>query len=278
MKKQGWQRQEEESPPKVSREEIAALKEELQAAKQETSRLSNELDAAREKYLSLRKQQEEITNTLLESMKRRAEKAENELAAIKEETEKETQIGHDRIAELEQRVEEMQAELLIRQEKIVEKNTELDRLRSEMTAYKNLAETQCAEKEREVMSVKSSNDKMYALVHTKELEIKEQRQTIHDIRSEKAAAEETVTDIQSRVSALSKELLKVVQGLNECVPQEKQCEEVPATLQQKPPTPIPLSPAPLPLPLRPAEPSTAEAAERIGIGHWLSQKICAFLA
>lgn len=271
MKKQGWQRQEEESPPKASREEIAALKEELQAAKQETSRLSNELDAAREKYLSLRKQQEEITNTLLESMKRRAEKAENDLAAIKEETEKETQIGHDRIAELEQRVEEMQAELLIRQEKIVEKNTELDRLRSEMTAYKNLAETQCAEKEREVMSVKSSNDKMYTLVHTKELEIKEQRQTIHDIRSEKAAAEETVTDIQSRVAVLSKELLKVVQGLNECV-QEPQPLEVPPTLQQEPPTPLPLSPAPLPLPFRPAESIAADAAEKVGIGHWLRRK------
>ncbi|MGP1585407.1 MAG: hypothetical protein ACTTH3_02705, partial [Schwartzia sp. (in: firmicutes)] len=119
MKEQGWQCQ-EESPPKASREEIAALKEELKAAKQETSRLSNELDAAREKYLSLRKQQEEITNTLLESMKRRAEKAESDLAAIKEETEKENKIGQNRIAELEQRVGEMQAELLLRQEKIVE--------------------------------------------------------------------------------------------------------------------------------------------------------------
>lgn len=277
MKEQGWQCQEEESPPKASREEIAALKEELKAAKQETSRLSNELDAAREKYLSLRKQQEEITNTLLESMKRRAEKAESELAAIREETEKESKIGHGRIAELEQRVAEMQAELLLRQEKIVEKNTELDRLRSEMTAYKNLAETQCAEREREVMDVKRSNDKMYALVHTKELEIKEQRQTIHEIRSEKAVAEETVSDIQSRIAALSKDLLKVVQGLNECA-QEPKPSEAPLTLQQEPPTPLPLSQAPLPLPFRPAESITADAAEKVGIGHWLSQKICAFLA
>ncbi len=98
-----------ESPPKASREEIAALKEELMA-KQETSRLSNELDAARENISPCENRQEEIKQFFLLEQGSGGRKV--KVFAPSEETEKENKIGQNRHRRI--RAARGEAELLLR--------------------------------------------------------------------------------------------------------------------------------------------------------------------